>query len=391
MDANKQRRSEMRDAPLRVLLVGPSFDIVGGQSVQAARLLARLKEEPSLDVSFLPINPRAPGFLAKLQAIKYVRTVITSLLYVIALLARIPRCDVIHIFSASYFSFVLAPTPAIIISKLYGKKIVLDYHSGNAEDHLRRWRRTAIPTLRLVDRITVQTKYLAEVFARFGLRATPIFNLIETEQFHFRERLSLRPAFMTNRSFEAHYNVACVLRAFARVQREIPSASLMVAGDGALRAELEALAGELALRNTQFVGTIAPEQMPALYDAADIFLNGSSVDNMPLSILEAYAAGVPVVTTNAGGIPFIVTHEETGLMVECDQPEAMAACALRLLNNHTLAHKLARQAREECRKYGWDAVRHEWLRLYYDASAQEGEKTLRSKFVAGEKETAGKS
>ena len=89
MDANKRHRQEMTDAPLRVLIVGPSFDIVGGQSVQAARLLARLNNEPSLDVSFLPINPRAPGPLAKLQGIKYVRTIVTSLLYVLTLLARI--------------------------------------------------------------------------------------------------------------------------------------------------------------------------------------------------------------------------------------------------------------------------------------------------------------
>src|SRR5437773_12095019 len=112
------RRGGEAARPLRVLIVAPSLEILGGQSVQAARLLARLREEPSIDVSFLPVNPKLPGPLRRLQEIKYLRTVLTSLLYCALLLARVHRYEVIHIFSASYFSFLLAPTPAILVAKL---------------------------------------------------------------------------------------------------------------------------------------------------------------------------------------------------------------------------------------------------------------------------------
>ncbi len=88
-------------APLRVLMVAPSLDMLGGQAVQAARLLERWREDPALDVSLLPINPRLPGPLRKLQTIKYIRTVLTSLYYCATLLTRVRRYDVIHIFSAS--------------------------------------------------------------------------------------------------------------------------------------------------------------------------------------------------------------------------------------------------------------------------------------------------
>src|SRR6185369_1908134 len=115
---------------LRVLIVAPTFGILGGQSVQAARLLDHLREEPSLRVGFLPINPRLPGVLGSLQRIKYVRTVVTSIAYGLSLLVQVRRYDVIHVFSASYFSFVLAPTPAILIAKLYRRKVLLNYHSG---------------------------------------------------------------------------------------------------------------------------------------------------------------------------------------------------------------------------------------------------------------------
>jgi glycosyltransferase involved in cell wall biosynthesis len=358
-------RATSSGAPLRVLVVAPSLDILGGQAVQAERLLARLRAEPSLAVSFLPINPRLPGVLRRLQAIKYVRTGVTSLLYCATLLARVGRFDVIHIFSASYFSFILAPTPAILVAKLYGKRTVLNYHSGEAADHLARWP-SAVRTLRLVDEIAVPSDYLVEVFARFGLRARAIFNLIETERFQFHARRPLRPVFLTNRNFEPHYNVGCVLRAFALIQKHAPDARLLVAGDGSQRAELEQLARALDLRHTEFLGRVPPAQIPELYAAADIYLNGSEIDNQPLSLLESFASGLPVVTTDAGGIPYIVTHEQTGLLVKCGDYEALAASAIRLLTDDALAARLAQTARAECDRYSWAAVREQWLELYHD-------------------------
>jgi glycosyltransferase involved in cell wall biosynthesis len=353
-------------APLRVLIVAPSLDILGGQAVQAERLIARLREEPSLDVSFLPINPPFPGALKKVQGIKYVRSIRTTLLYWTTLLARVRKYDVIHIFSASYLSFVISPTPALLIAKLYGKKTVLNYHSGQAEDHLERWKRTAIPTIRLADVTVVQSEYLVDVFARFGLTAHAIFNHVETESFRFRERRPLRPLFLSNRSLEPIYNVGCVLRAFALVQQRFNEARLIVAGDGSQRALLERLAKDLNLQDVEFTGPVEPEKMAGFYDAADIFLNGSEVDNMPLSLLEAFAAGLPVVTTDAGGIPYIVADGETGFVVGKGDHEAMAERAIRLLTDNELAAKMANRAREECDRYSWAAVRNEWLNVYHE-------------------------
>ena len=359
--------------PVRVLMVAPSLDILGGQAVQATRLFEHLREEPSLEVGFLPINPRLPGPLRWLQKIKYVRTIVTLIYYCAMLLARVHSYDVIHIFSASYFSFVLAPTPAILIAKLYGKKTVLNYRSGEAEDHLRRWRRTATGTIRLVDEIAVPSGYLVDVFGRFGFRARSIFNIVALDRFRFRLRKPLAPVFLSNRNFEPHYNVACVLRAFALVQKRFPEASLKVAGDGSQRAKLEELARRLDLQHTEFIGRVAPEKMPELYDAVDIYLNSPDIDNMPGSIIESFAAGVPVVTTEAGGIPYIVTDGETGLLVRRGDYEAMADCAIRLLEDAALASKIAHAAHGECRKYNWAAVRDEWLNLYHDLAREKAE------------------
>ena len=363
-------KSRKAAKPLRVLIVAPSLDILGGQAIQAARLLARLREEPSIDVAFLPVNPKLPGPLGRLQEIKYLRTVVTSVLYWALLFARVYRYDIIHIFSASYLSFVLAPTPAILVAKLYDKRIVLNYRSGEAADHLRRWRRTAIPTIRLVDEIAVPSGYLVDVLAQFELVSRPISNFVDTDHFSFRERNPLRPVFLSNRNFEPLYNVGCTLRAFAIIQRRWPDAKLIVAGDGSQRGELEALANELKLRNVEFAGRVAPEQMHALYLVADVYLNSPNIDNMPGSIIEAFASGLPVVTTDAGGIPYIVDDKRSGLMVRCGDYEAMAEGALRLLEDKALASKITGKARQECKKYQWNAVKSEWLKLYSETGRQ---------------------
>src|SRR4030095_13777207 len=102
----------------------------------------------------------------------------------------------------------------------------------------------------------------------------------------------------------------------------------------------------------------------ASYSRASIWLNGSEIDNQPLSILEAFACGLPVVTTDAGGIPDMVTNERTALLVKQGDYEGLARAALRLVAEPDLAQRLIRHGRDECRRYTWEAVRTEWLELY---------------------------
>ena len=366
MHGRYARRSHMKTSkpPVRVLIVAASMDILGGQAVQAVRLMDHLKDEPSVAVDFLPVNPRLPGFLRKLQSIKYVRTVTTSILYWLLLLRRIPSFDVIHIFSASNFSFLLAPSPAILIGKLFNKKIILNYHSGKAEDHLRNWPKTSIPMLRMSDEIIVPSPFLVRVFAKFDLPSIAIFNVVDFDQFTYRDRPKLRPVFLSNRNFEHHYGVDVVLRAFKIIQERFPDAVLTVAGDGPCRDELHQLAAELRVRNVKFLGAVEQERMPELYNETDFFLNGSRVDNQPLSILEAYSCGVPVITTDAGGIPDMVTDGVTGLIVPMDDHEALARAAIMLLDNPEVAKRIIAEARKECERYRWDVVRIQWLDAY---------------------------
>jgi len=347
----------------RVLLIAPSLEIVGGQAVQAARLLPALQCDPSLAVGFQPLNPRWPGPLDWWRRIKYLRTVASRLLYCIQLLGRVPRYDLLHIFSAGKSSYTLNTIPALLIGKLYGKKVIINYRDGRAEEHLSRWR-SARPTLRLADAVVSPSEYLVRVFAGCGVPARCIPNIIRPEAFHYRRRRALRPVFLTNRSLEPLYNVGCVLRAFALVQQRYPAASLTIAHDGVCRSALEQLARRLGLRDVCFLGCVPPAEVPRLYDAADIYLMSPQVDCMPGSVLECFASGLPVIATAVGGIPFLVTHQETGLLVRPDDHEALAACALRLLGDPDLVERLTENARRELERYSEERIRQAWGVLY---------------------------
>ncbi len=353
-----------KNRPIRVCHVAPSLGLLGGQSIQAARLLEGLKEAPEVVAELFPSNPALPGPLRQLQQIKYARTIVNTLALIILMLIRLPRYDIVQVYAASYFSFFLVPTPAVLIAKLYGKRVIMHYHSGEAEDHLSHWYWMAAPIIRLADVTIAPSGYLVDVFARFGLRARAIFNIARADMYSFRERRPFRPVFLTTRSHEPLYNVACVLRAFALIQRRYPEAALTVGGDGWQRPQLEQLASDLGLRNTVFTGRIPFDRMPAVYDAHDIYLMGNDIDNMPNSITECFAAGLPVVTTNAGGVPYIVKHEKTGLMVQCGDYKSLADNAIRLVEDQGLAAGIARRAREECARYTWPLVKGQWLAVY---------------------------
>jgi len=104
--------------------------------------------------------------------------------------------------------------------------------------------------------------------------------------------------------------------------------------------------------------------MPALYDEHDVWLNGSEVDNMPMSILEAYACGLAVISTNPGGISYIVEDGRTGRLVKCGDAKSLAEAALEVIGNPALFAELTRNRLAECANYTWDLVTQGWITGY---------------------------
>ncbi len=350
---------------IKVALVAPSMKNVGGQSIQAKRLIDAFAGDEELQIEFIANDPETP-----FQNVKFLRTVFTSIKFWLLLFKTISQTDIVHVFSSGTTSYIISTLPPLFVAKLFGRKTILHYHTGEAETHLKNWRLTAKPTMKLFDKIIAPSQFLVDVFARFDLSSKAIFNFVENDKFVFRERNPLRPIFLSNRNFEAHYQVADVLRAFQLIQNKFPEAQLLIAGYGSEEAKLKNLAAELNLKNATFLGRIENAEMPKLYDHADIYLNSSIVDNMPLSIIEAFSCGLPVVSTNAGGIPYICEHEQTAFMVEKNDYESLASEAVRLLSDNELAQKIIANAHRNCVKYSWANARGEWLATYRNLTSK---------------------
>jgi glycosyltransferase involved in cell wall biosynthesis len=348
---------------IRVALVAPSLAILGGQSVQADQLLRVWADDPEVEAWLVPINPEAPPPLGRIARRKYLRTLVTQATYWPLLWRELGRADVVHVFSASYLSFVLSPLPAVVVAGALGRPVLLNYHSGEAPDHLRRsW--LARRTLARVDLLAVPSRFLSDVFAGHGLDAAVIPNIIDTDAFTFRPRERFTPRFLSTRNLEPIYNVACTLRAFHRIQSVVPGATLTIVGAGSDLGRLRDLASSLALTGVAFVGRVPPVEMPRYYDNADIYLQSPDVDNMPLSVLEAFASGTAVVSTHAGGVPAILHDDVHGLLVPPNDDQTMARAALRLLHEPDLAPRLTRTAYRAIDAYTWPRVRPLWLSAY---------------------------
>jgi glycosyltransferase involved in cell wall biosynthesis len=350
---------------VQVAVVAPSLRILGGQAVQADRLIRAWRNDPAGEVEpwLVPVNPLPPRGFRFATRIKYLRTVVNELTYFPLLVRELARADVVHVFSASYYSFLLAPLPAILVARALGRPVVLNYRSGEAPDHLKR-SAVARSVLTRVDCNVVPSRFLADVFASFGISSTVVPNIVDLERFRFRSRVPLQPRLLSTRNFDALYNVACTLRAFRAVQRQRPDASLTLVGGGPQESSLRALARDLGLRNVTFTGRVSPDRIADFYASHDIYIQSPDIDNMPSSVLEAYASGLPVVSTEAGGVPAILTHGVTGLLAPLNDDHLLAAHVLALLDDASLASRLAAAARSACDAYTWASVKHQWLRVY---------------------------
>jgi glycosyltransferase involved in cell wall biosynthesis len=347
----------------KVWIVAPSPPPYGGMSVQAEMLERRLVGE-GIAAEVIATNPALPRPLKTLERIPVLRTMLREAQYLGSLVRILRYPGVVHHFSASYLFFFLHSAPLLLLGRSFGAKIVLNYRGGKAADFLRSWSWAALPLLRGADKIVVPSEFLQRVFQDFGLASMLLPNLADTELFPFVEREQFSPRLFVSRSLEPMYDVECVLRAFRIVQRKIPQAVLGIAGEGSEANRLRSLVREWRLNGVHFYGTVPHKAVPSLYQRHDIYVNASRVDNFPGTLVEAACAGLPIVTTRAGGIPEMIRHRENGLLCEVGDPDALATCVLQILQHRDFARQLARTARSWAEQFSWRSVFPQLMQCY---------------------------
>ncbi|MCQ8180324.1 glycosyltransferase family 4 protein [Methylomonas sp. SURF-1] len=300
--------------------------------------------------------------------LKGLRALARLLPYVLELWRLAGNVDCMHVMANSGWSWQLYAAPAIWIGWIRKVPVVVNYRGGDAERYFKASMRWVAPSLNRASEIVVPSMFLVNVFDLFGFKAKIIPNIINLERFKFRSRnisddRNLR--LVVTRNLEKIYGIDTAIHAVAILKSTLPDVKIVIAGSGPLRDELVALTEALELSHSvEFAGKLEPEDVAKLYYEADIMLNPSTVDNMPNSVLEALACGLPVVTTNVGGIPFIVKDNESALIVKPNNPQMLADAILKLVNNSDLYHKLAVNGFAVAKQYGWVAVKEQWLGLY---------------------------
>jgi glycosyltransferase involved in cell wall biosynthesis len=360
-------------AGLRIALVGPLPPPAGGMAMQT-RQLAELLAQAQAQVTLVTTNASyRPAFVARWPG---VRAVFRLLPYLSALWRAAGQAQVFHVMANSGWSWHLFAAPAIWVARLRRIPVVVNYRGGEAAAFLQRSAGSVRTTLRGAS-LVVPSGFLQQVFARHGMHAQTVPNIVDLQRFHPASagaRQLAPPHLLVARNLEPIYGNATALQAFARIVVHQPQAHLTLAGTGPQEAELRRLAAELGVADrVRFAGRLNRDAMAEALRNTTVALNPSTVDNMPNSVLEALASGVPVVSTNVGGVPFIVEHGIHALLVPASDPDAMAAAVLRLLADTALAQRLVGAGLQAVRAYTWEQVGPCWAAVYGDALQPAGD------------------
>jgi glycosyltransferase involved in cell wall biosynthesis len=350
---------------LKIGLIGLLPPPPGGMANQTKQL-ACLLERDGVHVEIVQTN--TPYWPRWIGSVPYVRAVCRLVPYLIKLWGAAGRVQLFHVMANSGWAWHLFAAPAVWLAKIRRIPVTVNYRGGDAAEFFRRSFFWVRPTMWISDQRVVPSGYLQEVFHRFGLSAEIVPNIIDLNRFRPRASEFVhrdKPHLLVARNLEPLYDIGTALRAFAIIRKTAVDARMTIAGGGPDREMLVELARELGVApHVTFVGRLENSRIAELFRDADVFVNSSLHDNMPISILEALASGVPIVSTNVCGIPFVVEHQKTAMLVPPRDPAAMAQAVIDLLENPTLAEQLVRAGREVVQQYTWSRVGPRLFKVY---------------------------
>ena len=327
--------------------------------------LARLLKAEDTDVWLVRTNaPYRPSLIGRIPIL---RAGFRLMPYLLRLWRTLGQVDVVHVFANSGWAWHLCVLPALLIARLRGVHVIVNYRGGNADSFFAKAPSHVLKLLAGVSLRVTPSTYLLRVFRKHGLDAEVIPNIIDLSRFRPVHQCDPgnAPHLIVTRNLEKIYDIPTAIRAFQHVLRACPEARMTIAGSGPELQSLRDMVARLGLeRRIVFAGRIENAEMASLYAQADCMLNPSTVDNMPISILEAFASGVPVVSTNAGGIPDIVEDGASGLLVDVGDDHAMAERVLELLHQRDKAQSLRQAGLAEAQRYAWPNVSRLWLDAY---------------------------
>ena len=355
---------------LRLGVVGPAPPPSGGMATQTRQLVELMKHE-GIEVEFVQTNQAySPAFISH---VKGIRAIFRLFPFLFSVWKLVKTVDVIHLMANSGWSWQLFSAPVLWLAYFKKTPVIVNYRGGYAKNYFEKSFRWVQPSLKKATKVVVPSGFLEKVFADFGVKTEVIPNIINLEKFKSRNKTSKPGQFslVITRNLESIYGIETAINAVSLARKRIPGVHLSIAGSGPQKQLLEALVAKLCIsENITFVGRLGVEQIIDLYQAADAMINPTTVDNMPNSVLEAMACGVPVVTTGVGGIPYIVQHDHTAVIFAAGDAKELAEQIERLYESPQIRSKLIQNGLDEIKKYAWPNVKNQWLDIYQEVKVE---------------------
>lgn len=332
---------------------------------QQARLLSDLLKEEGYLIYEVPTNINLKGRISKLQHLKYLKTIIALSYFLRRLIYSIPKVEIVHILASSYLNFFLFTIPAILAGTCFKKKIIVHYRGGAADSFIKKWKGFVKFPIKMAHHLLVPSGFLYSIFMKHGFQPVIVPNIANLSLFQFKDRNDFCPRLFIARHLEPIYNISCAIRAFTLIRNHYPNAQLIIAGSGSQEKHLKRLVDEYhCAEAVSFLGRVPNDEIVKWYHEADIVINTSNVDNMPISILEAFASGCPVVSTRAGGIPFLIENNKTGILVGLDDYKGVADAVRRIVEHPKETREMVRLAKKRVEMFSWREIRKKILKVY---------------------------
>lgn len=268
-------------------------------------------------------------------------------------------CILIDTYStkAFWYAFVCSQ-----LARVFNIKYIPILHGGNLPNRLQKNPKLCQMVFANAYQNIAPSGYLKQAFQEAGFtNVIYIPNSIEIEKYAFKNRTEFAPKLLWVRAFATIYNPEMAVKVLFELQRKYPNASLTMVGpdkDGSLQTT-KAFADFINCK-VSFTGKLSKEDWWQLASEHDIFINTTHFDNTPISVMEAMALGLPVVSTNVGGIPYLLTDKENALLVNDNDVVAMTTAICSLLDNQEKAKALALNARNFIEQMDWNVVKEEW-------------------------------
>ncbi|MCK4664765.1 MAG: glycosyltransferase family 4 protein [Bacteroidales bacterium] len=331
---------------MKVLVIANYKKSIGGISGQVEVLLENFNNDK---IKFNLFNTKASNFCRLLSPFK--------------LLIKGLKYDIFHIHGCSFkgfFPIILG----VIIGKVLNKKTIITYHGGGLQDFLDKHTRLIKYFLSKADIITVPSEFLQDILGKYSLNSILLPNVIREDNVEFKKRDIIRPYITVTRSLEAVYNIPLVIEAFMEIKKKYKNAKLCIIGDGSLKEKLKNKVKVLGIKDIEFVGKVKNSEIGKELNKSDIFINPTTKDSFSVSMFEAFACGLPVISTNVGAIPNYLIDGENGMLIDPGSVEQLISKIEYILGNQVDTQIIIANAYKALQKYTLRNLKNKYIEIY---------------------------